>query len=79
MINKTLFCVSAQSATVSDYVRIDSAIYSQTDGSKIVYFVFDKQIPEATNITVRIQKPNTNRLLQSYTEITVPIKDQSYF
>jgi hypothetical protein len=33
-----LYCKS--SGSVTDYARIDSAIYAQPDGTKIVYFVF---------------------------------------
>lgn len=37
-------------------VRLDSAIYVQPDGTKVAYFVFENEIPSATNVTVRIKK-----------------------
>lgn len=54
--NNTLYCKTVTESKVDDVARLDSAIYVQPDGTKIAYFVFENEIPTATNITVRIRK-----------------------
>jgi len=50
---------------INDVVRLDSAIYIQPDGTKVAYFVFENEIPSATNITVRLKKDASSLLSTS--------------
>lgn len=82
MVNGTLYC--KLSGSVSDYARIDSAIYIQPDGTKVVYFVFEDKLKADANISVDIQKSNsTSNIVSNKTKVStstvVPVKDNTYF
>ncbi len=91
MVNGILYCKS--SGAITDYARLDSAIYLQPDGTKIVYFVFENKLKTDTNVTVNVQQTvtksvhdlnikvgsNNTTATTSVTTTTVSLKDNSYF
>lgn len=51
-----LYCTQTDSSAAQKYVRIDSAIYVNPDGSKNVFFVIDETIKSANSITLDVMK-----------------------
>lgn len=47
IINGTLYCTQTDSDSASNYVRVDSSIYTASNGQKTVFFVLDQNV--ATN------------------------------
>ena len=54
-----LYCVTSSVSATKDFVKVDSAVYSMKDGSKLVYFVLSNQL-NTTNYKPMVQVRSFN-------------------
>jgi hypothetical protein len=64
-VNGVLYCSPLSSSTVQQYTRIDSAIYTTSDGKNHVFFIIDQKLKSNGDLLVPVVKKSSIPVLSA--------------